>query len=95
MNKKLYPIIMIMFLSSCNSYNQNSYQHQQSDSHSIIYKKTDHSFFFGLQEQKPIEECNDHKILKTESKNGFLNYLIRIYTLGIYWPRTIEIECKT
>jgi hypothetical protein len=94
MNKKLYPILIIACLSSCYSYSPSPYKEQQNNLKSIIYKETDHSFFWGLQEKESPLKCSSHKTLKVESKNGFLNYFARIYTLGIYWPRTLEIECS-
>jgi PBP1b-binding outer membrane lipoprotein LpoB len=94
MNRKIYSILIIVCLSSCYSYNPNSYQEQQNNSKSTTHKETNHSFFWGLQEKDVSSKCSDGKITKIESKNGFLNYFARIYTLGIYWPRTLEIECK-
>ncbi len=94
MNKKLYPILIIACLSSCYSYSPNSYEKQQNNSKSITYKETDHSFFWGLQGKESPSKCSNNKATKVESGNGFLNYFARIYTLGIYWPRTLKIECQ-
>lgn len=85
---------MIICLSSCYSHSPEAYQNQQNNSESIIYKETNHSFFWGLEGKEFIGKCNDDKTAKIKSKNGFLNYFARIYTLGIYWPRTLEIECS-
>ena len=93
MNKKIYSILIIICLSSCYSYNPKSYQKQQVNSKTITYKETDHSFFWGLQGKESPSKCGSNEAIKIQSKNGFLNYFARIYTLGIYWPRTLEIEC--
>ena len=95
MNKKLYSILLVVLLSSCYSYSPDSYQEQQNNSKLISpYKETDHSFFWGLQEGKLPLKCSNNKSAKIESANGFMNYFARIYTLGIYWPRTLKIECS-
>jgi predicted nucleic acid binding AN1-type Zn finger protein len=93
MNIKPYSILILICLSSCYSYESASYQQKNSDS--ATYTETEHSFFWGLKEKKLPSKCNDNQTAKIESKNGFLNYFSRIYTLGIYWPRTLEIECAT
>jgi hypothetical protein len=99
MNKKIYSILILAFLSSCYSYDENSYQKQQNNSQSVIYQKTTSSFFWGLKEgaEKPGEKpkCNSKDVVKIKTKNGFVIYLERIYSLGIYWPQTLEIECNT
>jgi len=90
--KKLIFILIISLLSSCYSYNYKTYQKQQISSKSVAYKKTYHSFFWGLQEEDK-QKCKNGQALEVKSKNGFLNYFARIYTLGIYWPITFEIRC--
>ncbi len=99
MNKKLYLILMIICLSSCSTYTHKPSQQEQTKPKYSVYIETNHSFFWGLQEKefsntKRKCEDNNKKIVKIESKSSFLNYVIRLYTLGIYWPRTLEIECK-
>ncbi|MDB2550325.1 Bor family protein [Rickettsiales bacterium] len=93
MNKKLYPVLIILCLSSCYSYNDKSYQDHRYNSAPIAYKETEHSFFWGLQGKESPSKCKNNDNVLIESKNGFLNYFARIYTLGIYWPRTFIIEC--
>ena len=90
MNKKISVILLILCLSSCYSYN---YEREDKPD-SFTYKITDHSFFWGLEESDSKDECYNAKTKKVESKNGFLNYFVRLYTLGIYWPRTFEVECQ-
>ena len=92
MNIKLYPILIITCLSSCYSYSANSYQEQQNNSKSTARKETNHSFFWSLQEKYISSKCINDKIIKIDSKDCFLNYFARIYTLVIYRPRTLEIE---
>jgi hypothetical protein len=83
---KLFSVLIIISLSSCYS---NNYGNSSS-----VKKETDHSFFWGLQAEESSLKCDGDKIAKTKPNNGFINYFARIYTLGIYWPRTLEIECS-
>ena len=98
MNKKIYSVLTLVCLSACYSYDYNSYQKQQNNSQSVIYQKTTNSFFWGLKkgaensDEQP--KCSSQNIVKIETKNGFVTYLARIYTLGIYWPQTLEIKCN-
>jgi hypothetical protein len=103
MNKKLFSILIIICLSSCYSYKPESYQ--QNKPKPIIYKdgihkETHYYFFWGLKGENIQsrfyngKKCGDGKAAKIELKNSFLDYLTKIYTLGIYWPVTLEIECK-
>jgi hypothetical protein len=82
----------ISFLSSCYSHSSKIYQEQKINSKFVTYKKIEHSFFWGLQERDE-QKCKNGQAIETKSKNGFLNYFIRIYTLGIYWPITFEVSC--
>ena len=89
MTKKLCSILILICLSSCYSYDSKSYK---NGSNYVTYK-TDHSYFWGLQKEEYGAQCNNSKSTKIESDNGFWTYFARVYTLGIYWPRTVKVEC--
>ena len=91
---QLHILLIALLLSSCYSYDS-----KYENSISTTYKEIDHSFFWGIEKKESASnterKCKNQNenISNIESKGSFLNYFIRIYTLGIYWPRTLEISC--
>jgi len=94
MSKKLYSILIIPCLSSCYSYGPNSLWREAKQLQIHYLERSISLFFLGLQEKEFPSKGLGIKDIKIESKNGFLNYFARFYTLGIYWPRTLEIQFK-
>lgn len=93
----LASLLLIMFITSCAGQkfvlkSNNSFSKQE-------YKKTDHFVFWGLSQEKTLEQpqqfCkNNENFSSVAFKVTVPNYLLRIVTLGIYWPRTIEVYCS-
>ncbi len=87
---KLFCVLALLIASSCSSYGGSYYGSHEEN------KETVHSTFWGLKKGESTlkgKKCNNGEVVKTESDNGFMNYLARLYTLGIYWPSTIKAEC--
>ena len=68
-------------------------------SQSPDYTQTDHFILWGIGQTKITtnveEKCEDRKkkIASVEFKQTVPNYFLRFITLGIYWPRALEIHC--
>lgn len=93
--KKTFALILVLSLQSCAAVNVRT-DNQPEDQGDPSFQKTYTYWWWGLGGEHQInvrEICITQPVEQMQTVDTVTDSLLRIVTLGIYWPRTARVWC--